>query len=113
MILVILEEDDLYEVLEALMELVSVWKVIGVAFRLKMSKLNEIEEANHGNLRDCLINVLTNWLNRNYNADKFGEPSWRRVVEVIANPAAGNNTEHAKSIAYAHRRKCNYQGYMQ
>ena len=88
------------------MEVLSSWKAIGVAFRLKASKLREIEEVNRGNLKDCLIDILTNWLNRNYNVDKFGEPSWRRVVEVIANPAAGDNTVHAKSIADAHQCKC-------
>ena len=96
------DEDDLHDVITLLKGVVTKWKAIGTAFRLKQSKLREIQVANHGNPEDCLRSVLDNWLNRNYNVTKFGEPSWRRVVEVVADPAAGDNVVLARSIATAH-----------
>ena len=96
------EEDDLSFVLDALNEVVSQWKIIGVHFGLKLSKLNEIEEANRGDLKKCFLDMVTNWLCRNYNVKKFGEPSWRKVVEVMANPAAGENAVLATAIATKH-----------
>lgn len=91
--------------MQVLVDVIAEWKVIGVAFRLKPSKLKEIEDSNRGNSKDCLLDVLINWLNRNYNVTKFGVPSWRRVVEVVADPAAGNNVVLATSIAKKHQCK--------
>lgn len=89
-------------VLKALIEVVSEWKPIGIGFGVKSSKLKEIEETHHGIPKKCLIDVLTTWLNGNYDSDKFGKPSWRKVVEVVADPAAGDNVVLAKSIAEKH-----------
>jgi hypothetical protein len=98
-------EDDLRAVLKALMEVLSEWKMIGIDFGIKSSKLKEIEETHHGNPKKCLVDVLTSWLNGNYDSGKFGQPSWRKVVEVVANPVAGDNVALAKRIADEHPRK--------
>ncbi len=100
------EEDDLGLVLQTLVEVLSERKPIGVGFGLKLSKLNEIEETHHGTPKKCFLDVVTYWLNQNYNISKFGEPSWRKVVEVVASPAAGDNMVLATSIAQNHLRKC-------
>ena len=39
---------------------------------------------------------------RNYNVERFGEPTWRAVVKVVAHPAAGDNCALALSIAKQH-----------
>ena len=88
--------------MEALSEVISKWKLIGVGFGLKLSKLDEIEEKNRGDPMKCFLYVLTSWLNRNYNTSKFGEPSWRQVVKVLASPVAGDNVFLATSIAKLH-----------
>ena len=82
--------------------MISKWEMIGLAFGLKSSKLKEIE-AERSKLDGRLIDVLRNWLNRCYNVKKFGEPSWRKVVEVVADPCAGDNLVLAKTIAEAHQ----------
>ena len=87
---------------EALADISSKWKDIGIAFRLKSGKLKAIKAECLGNPSDCLRDVLIDWLNRNYNTEKFGEPTWQRVVEVIAHPAAGGNRSLAASIAKKH-----------
>ena len=85
-----------------MIEVSTEWKPIGVNFGLKSSKLKEIEETHHGNPKKCLFEVVTNWLNKNYNTSKFGEPSWRMVVDVVADPAAGDSSVLARSIASKH-----------
>ena len=99
-------EDDLSAVLKALLEVLSEWKLIGIGFGLKSSKLKQIEEAQRGNLKKCLVDVIMDWLNRNYDSDRFGEPSWRKMVEVVADPAAGDNVVLAKAIADSHLCEC-------
>ena len=100
------EEDDIRELMGSLIEVLDKWKFIGVDLGLKMSKLKTIEEENRGNPKSCFLDVLTNWLNRNYNTKKFGEPSWQKVVEAVANPAAGDNVVLAETIAKKHQCEC-------
>ncbi len=99
------DEDDIHDLMEALVEVMDKWKLIGIALRLKPSKIRVIEEANRGNPSNCLMDVLTNWLDKNYNTVKFGEPSWRKIVEAVASPAAGDSNVLAESIASKHQRK--------
>ena len=47
--------------------------------------------------------MLTQWLKRNYNVKKFGEPSWQRLVEAVGDPAGGTNPALANQIAEKHR----------
>ena len=46
--------------------------------------------------------VLRCWLRKNYNVDRFGEPTWQTVVKVVAQPAAGNNCALALRLAEKH-----------
>ncbi len=78
------------------------WKSVGAGLRLKPSKLKEIAAAHPGNPADCLSDVVTGWLNKEYNWERFGEPTWRRIVEVVEKPAAGGNPAAAVSIAERH-----------
>ena len=74
-------------------ELVSVvarWKDIGLALRLDLSELDEIESDNTQS-SDCLTRVLTLWLKKAYNTERFGEPSWELLARAVVDPAGGNN----------------------
>ena len=75
------------------------WKKIGSALRLKANVLDMIETANQGNPDKCLSQAIVEWLRLNYNVERFGRPSWKWVVEVVAHPAGGNNTDLAMKIA--------------
>ena len=35
--------------------------------------------------------MVKEWLKRNYNVEKYGEPTWQRLVEVVVHPAGGAN----------------------
>ena len=82
------------------------WKAIGTGLRIDSGRLGTIHESNSGKPKECLSEMLTCWLNRNYNVERFGEPTWRAVVKVVAHPAAGDNCALALSIAKQHLGKC-------
>ena len=84
------------------MPVVSSWKAIGTGLRIDSGRLNAIQQSNSGNLKECLLEVINCWLNRNYDVEEFGEPTWRAVVKVVAHPAAGDTCALALRIAGQH-----------
>ena len=95
-------EDNLLDVLEEMIPVVNNWKAIGRGLRIDSGYLEMIQKDNPGNSKECLSELLTCWLKRNYNVARFGEPTWQAVVEVLARPAAGDNCALALSIARQH-----------
>ena len=73
-----------------LLSVVAKWKDIGLALRLDLSELDEIESDNTQS-SDCLTRVLTLWLKKVYNTEGFGEPSWKLLARAMTDPAGGNN----------------------
>lgn len=90
------DENDLFDVWELMMPLVDSWEPIGIGLRLQLSTLDEICKLSPG-MR--MIRVIGSWLKRRYNVEKFGKPTWRTLVEVVANRAAGNDPDLALEIA--------------
>lgn len=95
-------EDDLYDVTRILTPLAASWKRIGRAMRLKDG---ELESINLESSKECLARVVVNWLKRNYNVGKFGPPTWKWLVEIVADEAAGNDKHLADEIARKHLTK--------
>ena len=79
------------------------WKSIGLALRLKPDLLDTIEAAKTGNPTACLSATLKEWLKRNYNVKKFGQPTWQRLVEAVSHPVGGANVALATKIAENHK----------
>ena len=79
----------------------SKWKNIGLALRLTPNSLNTISAKE--NVTDCLLEVLTNWLKKTYNVERFGEPSWKLLVKAVSDPARGNDCAWAENIAKKHQ----------
>ena len=75
------------------------WKAIGRGLRLTPGQLDTIKAAHPGDPTECLSAALTDWLRKSYDSRRHGEPSWKKLVEVVAHPAAGNNVELAHRIA--------------
>ncbi len=50
----------------------------------------------------AMCEVIGNWLEGNYNTTKFGVPTWKKLVEVVANPNGGRNNFLAERIAREH-----------
>ena len=79
------------------------WKAIGRGLKIDSGRLQTIQANNPGNTKECLSEMLTCWLKRNYDVERFGEPTWRAVVKVVADPVAGDNYALALSIAGKHQ----------
>ena len=91
-------QDDLFDLLEQMLPLSAKWKAIGVGLRLPLDGLEAIEFG-YGSPMECMTGVLTLWLRMKYNVERFGLPSWRMVLNVVAHPAAGDNPDLALEIA--------------
>ncbi len=46
--------------------------------------------------------VVEEWLKGNYNTTRFGRPTWKMLVKVVANSNGGNNNYLAEKIASQH-----------
>ncbi len=74
---------------------------IGTQLRLKALELEAIKNKSATNTI-AMGAVIEEWLKGNYNTDRFGPPTWKMLVEVVANPNGGNNNSLAKIIAKKH-----------
>ena len=92
------EIDDLFDVKRKLEPVAARWKSLGLALRLDPDKLKVIER-NDRDCSDCLTEVLTLWLKKNYNSRRFGEPSWELLATAVRDPAGGNDPSLADSFA--------------
>ena len=79
------------------------WKKIGRALRLETNVLERIQAANPEDPEECLSQAIVQWLRRNYDVEKFGQPTWKCLVEVVAHPAGGSNRDLAIKIAQTYR----------
>lgn len=95
--------DDLFDVKRELNPVSAKWKSIGVALRLNPNTLDGIEAKNSGDPSTCLISMVTEWLRKNYNVKRFGEPTWQRLVETVGDPAGGENMAIARDMASRHK----------
>ena len=81
------------------------WKELGLALRLRPADLQTIE-THRTDPNSCLTDVLTKWLQQNYNTDRFGLPSWKLLVNAVAHCIGGNNPALARQIATKHNGMC-------
>ena len=79
------------------------WMSIGIALRLDHNILDGIQAKNSGDPQACLSSMVTEWLKRNYNVEKFGEPTWQWLVDVVGDPAGGAHMALARKIARRHK----------
>ena len=73
------------------------WRDIGLALGISDSKLETIK-ADTLAVRDRLTDMLRLWLNRAYNVEKYGEPSWQSLREAVGSPAGGDSPALADKI---------------
>ena len=87
----------MFDVKVKVLSVVARWRDIGLALGISDSKLETIE-ANKSDVRDRLTDMLRLWLNRAYNVEKYGEPSWQSLREAVRNPAGGDSPATADEI---------------
>ena len=98
-------EDDLFGLLQEMISVARSWKAIGIGLGIPYGRLQTIQTDNPGNSKECLPEMLSCWLQRSYDVEKFGEPTWKAVVKAVAHPAAGDNNALALTIAKQHAGK--------
>ena len=81
------------------MDLKTYYYDLGIALGFPPQELTAIQNRTIGN---PLAGVLLAWLNQCHETERYGLPTWRRLVEAVDNPTGGNNHELAKTIASKH-----------
>ena len=96
-----MNEEDLAEILRILGTSVTKWREIGIALGLRQDVLNRIEHENR-DLMSRLTKMVSEWLKKNYNVERFGEPTWKMLVAAVRSEVGGNNSALAQEIARKH-----------
>ena len=103
-------ERDLSDTIRELTDLAAKWRNIGILLGILDSQLDAIQKQGDS-LPDCLRQMLTTWLRRNYAVERFGEPTWVKLVEAVQHPAGGGNLSLATEIARRHGGICRTQNF--
>jgi len=93
-------EEDTQDVYCEVVSLAGSWSRVCLALRLLPSDRNAIEAAHPGNPHDCLLAVIVKWLQKGYNYQRFGSPTWRMLVKAVGDIAGGDTL--AETIANKH-----------
>ncbi len=88
--------DDKGVVVNALTDVTSRYNEIGTQLHLKNLKDRSTTNA------EVMGKFIEDWLNEKYNTTRFVPPTWKMLVEVVANPNGGNNNSLADKIAKEH-----------
>ena len=96
--------NNCFDVLCELTPVSAKWHNIGIALRVNADFLEGIHKRG-GDPTSCLTSVVEEWLRKNYNEKRFGEPTWQWLVEAVGHPAGGANMAQAREIAKRHKAK--------
>ena len=75
------------------------WQKILMFLHLPSLMKSSIAAAHPTDPSACLRTVIVLWLQREYDVEQYGPPSWRALVEAVADPAGGNDTDLADTIS--------------
>ena len=95
-------EDDLRDIIAEIMTAKVRFYAIGRTLGLPAGELDSVRLSNTQDHEQQLNDIVLVWLRQKYNVEKFGSPTWRKLVEAIDNPAGGDNHKLAKTIALNH-----------
>ena len=93
--------DDLYDIYSELLPVANKWRNIGLALWLTPNVIGTIGTKNDA--KDCLLEVLTEWLKKTYNVKRFGEPSWKLLIMAVGDQAGGGDPALAEKIAHKYK----------
>ena len=93
---------DVSVVFKSIADVAPNWEPIGSLLGIHGNTLTAISNNNSASADKYLIDMVTCWLQRNYDTSHHGLPTWERLVQVIASPAGGNNATLALTIARQH-----------
>ncbi len=95
-------EDDFREVYAELWTIKANYYQLGIMLGLPPGELQTIRQANCQNIAQAFTEVLLAWLRQQYNVERYGLPTWQRLMEAVASPSGGSNCTLAEKIAENH-----------
>lgn len=96
---IVIDEDDLHGITEDIEAIKADYFKLGHALKLKLGTLNRIKKDS----AEALIEVIHEWLKKNYDWNRHGRPTWKALVKAVASPMGGNNIDLAIKIANGHQ----------
>ena len=96
------EKDDITELCKVLTPIEAKWDCFATQLGILPDKTDAIGRKHLYDPILCLKDVLSTWLKGEYNIQKHGQHSWRRVCEATASSAGGENKKLALEIAAQH-----------
>ena len=81
------------------------WRNLCLILGISADDLSAIRKEQFGDTDACLQDGLTCWLKEGYDIEKHGPPTWRRLVDAVANSAGGDDHTLALDIAKKHESK--------
>ena len=104
--IIIIGEDSLHEIFDEVLPISSKWLMFCCCLGLRASLLEAIVKDHPNSTGDCLFDGLKNWVRKNYDTEKNGLPTWRKLVEAVDNSSGGEN--HALALEIAEKYKSWY-----
>ena len=95
-------EDDFREVYTEAYCSAERYYQLGIELGLPPKELNKIRKGLSLDVDQAFCDMLLVWLRHSYDVQKYGPPTWKRLVEAVASPSGGNNHGHAITIASNH-----------
>ena len=95
-------EKDTRDVYREVVDVAGRWSGMCLTLGLLPSDKSAIEAADRGNPHGCLQAVVVKWLQKSYDYQRYGPPTWQMLVEAVGDPAGGNNCALAEAIAKKH-----------
>ena len=95
-------EDDFREVRREVVSIQSHYYQFGIELGLPLREMNIVQETFRQDVPRAFMEVLQIFLKHRYNVEKYGPPTWRKLVEAVDSPAGGNDHALAKKIAEQH-----------
>ena len=89
-------------VIQALEPVSAMWMQVGIILGLNYDFLRTLRSCDH---EDRLEKLVKRWLKQKFDHEKFGLPSWKKLVEAIGARAGGADGRHALKIAKEHPSK--------
>ena len=77
-----IDEEDISDVLHYLNDAAGHWQTISRNLHVKGDKITELIHSGQP-APTCLENAITDWLRLNYNHQRFGKPTWKKVAESV------------------------------
>ena len=78
------EDDDWNTVIIECNSLSAKWEQLSAFLGLSKKLIESIKKNHPNDDTGCWNDALSHWIGQNYNAKKFGVPSWKRLLEAIA-----------------------------